>query len=93
MRLKSVILAVEDRLSDAVATKILEHFGIEIARKTGYKGNSYLQQKAQNQQSSARRTRYFYVDRFRLCPKYHALDRLIQEKNTLTGEQKISTLY
>ena len=47
MRLKSVILAVEDRLSDAVATKILTHFGIKIVRKTGYKGNSYLQQKAQ----------------------------------------------
>lgn len=46
MRLKGVILAVEDRLSDAVATKILTHFGIKIARKTGYKGNSYLQQKA-----------------------------------------------
>lgn len=48
MRLNSVILAVEDRLSDAVATKILDHFGIEIERKTGYKGNSYLQQKAQD---------------------------------------------
>ncbi len=48
MRLNSVILAVEDRLSDAVATKILGHFGIEIERKTGYKGNSYLQQKAQS---------------------------------------------
>jgi len=48
MRLNSVILAVEDRLSDAVATKILDHFGIEIERKTGYKENSYLQQKAQS---------------------------------------------
>lgn len=48
MRLKSVILAVEDRLSDAVATKILNHFGFEIKRKTGYKGNSYLQQKVQS---------------------------------------------
>lgn len=48
MRLKNVILAVEDRLSDAVATKILGHFKIKIERKTGYKGNSYLQQKAQS---------------------------------------------
>ena len=48
MRLNSIILAVEDRLSDTVATKILGHFGIKIERKTGYKGNSYLQQKAQS---------------------------------------------
>ncbi len=35
MGLKNVILAIEDRLSDTVATKILEHFNVEISRKTG----------------------------------------------------------
>ena len=53
MILKYVILAVEDRLSEAVATKILHHYGIEISRKTGYKGNSYLKQKAQSFNASA----------------------------------------
>ncbi len=54
MELNNVILAIEDRLSDAVATKILNHFGIEIIQKTGYRGNSYLQQKAQNFNKGAR---------------------------------------
>lgn len=53
MELKSVILAVEDRLSDTIATKILTHFGIQINRKTGYKGNSYLRQKARSFNESA----------------------------------------
>ena len=42
MNLNSVILAVEDTLSDAVSTKILESFGIEIMLRIGFKGNSYL---------------------------------------------------
>ena len=46
MRSNTVILAVEDALSDAVSTKILENFGIEIVQRIGYKGNSYLKQKA-----------------------------------------------
>ena len=46
MSLNSVILAVEDTLSDAVSTKILESFGIEIMLRIGFKGNSYLKQKA-----------------------------------------------
>ena len=33
MSLNSVILAVEDSLSDAVSTKILKHFGIEIVQR------------------------------------------------------------
>ena len=37
MEINNVILAIEDRLSDAVATKILNHFGIEIVQKTGYR--------------------------------------------------------
>lgn len=54
MGINNVILAIEDRLSDAVATKILNHFDIEIVQKTGYRGNSYLQQKAQSFNKGAR---------------------------------------
>ena len=45
MNLNNVVLAVEDRLSDAVATKILEEFGIEIVKRIGYQGKSYLERK------------------------------------------------
>ena len=38
MNLNNVILAVEDRLSDAVATKILEKFDVEIVKRIGYQG-------------------------------------------------------
>jgi hypothetical protein len=46
MNLSNVILAVEDRLSDAVATKILEKFGIEIVKRIGFQGKSDLERKA-----------------------------------------------
>ena len=45
MKSNSVILAVEDDLSYAVSTKILEQFDIEIIGETAHKGKSYLQQK------------------------------------------------
>ena len=45
MNLNNVILAVEDRLSDAVATKILETFDVKIAERIGYQGKSYLERK------------------------------------------------
>ena len=45
MNLSNVVLAVEDRLSDAVATKILEKFGVEIVKRIGYQGKSYLERK------------------------------------------------
>ncbi len=48
MGLVSVILVVEDRLSDAVSTKILQHFNVEIVKRIIYEGNSYLQRKAQS---------------------------------------------
>ena len=54
MSLNSVILAVEDRLSDAISTKILESFDIGIMLKIGFKGNSYLQQKAPSLNQTAR---------------------------------------
>lgn len=46
MNLTNVILAVEDRLSDEVATKILEKFGVEIVKRIGYQGKSDLERKA-----------------------------------------------
>ena len=54
MSLNSVILAVEDRLSDAISTKILENFDIGIMLRIGFKGNSYLQQKAPSLNQTAR---------------------------------------
>ena len=45
MNLNNVILAVEDRLSDAVATKILEKFDVEIVKRIGYQGKSDLERK------------------------------------------------
>jgi hypothetical protein len=43
---RSVILAVEDKLSEAVSTKILEDLGIKIGQRLGLKGKGYLQSKA-----------------------------------------------
>jgi len=40
---RSVILAVEDKLSEAVSTKILEDLGIDISQRLGLKGKGYLQ--------------------------------------------------
>ncbi len=53
MELNNIILVVEDRLSDAVATKILQHFDIEIVQRIIYEGNSYLQRKAQSYNRAA----------------------------------------
>ena len=55
MSLNSVILAVEDSLSDAVSTKILKHFGIEIVQRipNTYQGKSYLQRRANELNRSA----------------------------------------
>lgn len=48
MSLNSVILAVEDSLSDAVPTKILQYFGIQIHVRipNTYQGNTYLRRRA-----------------------------------------------
>ena len=56
MSLNSVILAVEDTLSDAVSTKILRHFGIEIHIRipNTYQGNTYLQRRARELNRSAK---------------------------------------
>jgi hypothetical protein len=46
MILNSVILAVEDELGEAISTKILNSFGIEIRIVLREGGNAYLRQKA-----------------------------------------------
>src|SRR5215470_232328 len=43
---RSVILAVEDKLSEAVSTKILESLDINISQLLGLRGKGYLQSKA-----------------------------------------------
>jgi len=43
---RSVILAVEDKLGEAVSTKILGGLGISISQRLGLKGKGYLQSKA-----------------------------------------------
>ena len=45
MSLNNVILAVEDRLSDAVATKILKTFDAKIVKRIGFQGKSDLERK------------------------------------------------
>ena len=54
MRSNKVILAVEDTLSDAVSTKILEYFGLEIVNRIGFRGNSFLKRNARNLNRTAR---------------------------------------
>lgn len=53
MRGRSIILVVEDRLSEAVSTKILTGLGIEISQSLGLRGKGYLQRKAQNLNQTA----------------------------------------
>ena len=55
MRSYGVLLAVEDILSAAVATKILKKFGFEIAKTIGYRGNGYLRKKAKGLNQNARK--------------------------------------
>ena len=54
MKSNKVILAVEDTLSEAVSTKILEYFGLEIVNRIGFRGNSFLKQNARNLNRTAR---------------------------------------
>ena len=63
MSLNSVILAVEDALSNAVSTKILKHFGIEIVQRipNTYQGNSYLQRRAPELNRSAAGPPYIFM--------------------------------
>ena len=71
MNLNNVILAIEDRLSDAVATKILEKFGIEIVKRIGFQGKSDLERKARELNRAANGITVFMLtdlDSPRDCP-------------------------
>lgn len=78
MNLDHVILAAEDRLSEAVATKILMNMGFEIVRKpqkprnSRLKGNSYLKKRAPEFNRSATGPYYFFMltdlDSPKICP-------------------------
>ena len=76
MRLKPVILAVEDELSEAVSRQILKRFNIEIWDTILGEGYTYLQQKAMEFNRSASGTAIFMLtdlDSAQNCPP-----RLIQ---------------
>ncbi len=44
----SVILAVEDMLSEGVARRVLDQFGIDVAQAIGHSGYGYLKKKAES---------------------------------------------
>ena len=48
MMLNSVILAVEDGLSEVISTKILKSFGVEVMVVLGNNGNGYLRKSPLN---------------------------------------------
>ena len=71
MNLNDVILAVEDRLSDAVATKILETFGVKIVKRIGFQGKSDLERKTPELNRAANGIMVFMLtdlDSPRECP-------------------------
>ena len=78
MNVDYVNLAVEDKLSEAVATKILTNMGFEIARKPQkprkprLKGNAYLKKIAPEFNRSAAGPFYFFMltdlDSPKICP-------------------------
>ena len=63
MSLNSVILAVEDALSDAVATEILRSFDIEVHVRIpiSYQGNTYLRRRAAELNRSAKGPPYVFM--------------------------------
>ena len=71
MILNSVILAVEDELSEAISAKILNSFGIEIRIVLREGGNAYLRQKAPELNRSASGMDIFLLtdlDSSKVCP-------------------------
>ena len=71
MSLNNVILAVEDRLSDAVATKILETFDVKIVKRIGFQGKSDLERKTPELNRAANGITVFMLtdlDSVRECP-------------------------
>ena len=72
MESNGVLLAVEDRLSDAIATKILKNLGFEIVKTIGYRGNNYLKQKAKGLNRNAKKPYDVFMltdlDSPKICP-------------------------
>lgn len=61
MRLNSVILAVEDELSEVISTKLLKNFGVKITTVIRDNGNVYLRQKAPELNRSAKGINIFLL--------------------------------
>ena len=72
MKSNGVLLAVEDKLSDAVATKILKKHGFKIVKRIGFRGNDYLRQKAKGLNQNARKPHNVFMltdlDSPKICP-------------------------
>lgn len=54
MRRPTAILAVEDKLSEAISRKIFADLGIGIIQQLGFTGKGYLEKKAQSLNQTAR---------------------------------------
>ena len=54
MTQRSIILAVEDVLGEAVSVRILANLGIAVTQRLGLKGKGYLREKAQSLNQTAR---------------------------------------
>ena len=53
MSKRTVILAIEDRLSEAVCERILESRGINVSQRIGFKGKDYLKNKVNSLNQTA----------------------------------------
>ena len=83
MSRRRAIIAVEDKLSEAVSTKILEDLGIDVIQCLGLRGKGYFQRKAQSLNQTAKGFPVFMLtdqDSPNQCPP-----QLIQ--SWLQGEQ------
>ena len=72
MKSNGVLLAVEDNLSNAVATKILQKLGFVIVKRIGYSGYGYLKTKAKGLNQNARKPYDVFIltdlDSPNICP-------------------------
>ncbi len=71
MKLESVILAVEDELSEAISTKILNSFAIKVMITLKDGGNAYLREKASELNRAANKLDIFLLtdlDSPKNCP-------------------------
>ena len=86
MRLKHVILAVEDELGEAVSTQILKRFDIEIWDTVFGEGYTYLQRKAMEFNRSAARRSQKRAVREALIPARGAILPVGNEYNAFLSE-------